>query len=441
MLRLRRMDKYSETLETIYRLRGGMIDLRLDRMDRALALFDHPEKQFPSLHIAGTNGKGSTSAMLHAVLSQAGYRTGLYTSPHLASFTERIRIGDREITPDEVVALAGEIRGRIESAGVQLTFFEFVTAMAFIYFARRALDVAVIEVGLGGRLDATNVITPLACAITTVSKDHEAYLGPDELSIGREKGGIIKPGVPVACGKVSAPVAELLAGIARERGAQAYFLGSDFGFSLKNEGLFDYTGIKQHYSNVELALRGRHQRANGSVALAALELVQDRLPVGEEALRRGLQTVRWPGRLEVMLEQPTVILDGAHNTEGVRALIDEMNELRRGRKVRLLFATMADKEWQLMLRALAPAVDEIVFTRVQMERSADPRQLAEYVGGRTPRAIEDSRAALRAVLSEAAPQDIVLVAGSLYLLGEVRPMLVDIAAANSTRAESINPQN
>jgi dihydrofolate synthase/folylpolyglutamate synthase len=435
------MDKYSETLETIYRLRGGMIDLRLDRMDRALALFDHPEKQFPSLHIAGTNGKGSTSAMLHAVLSQAGYRTGLYTSPHLASFTERIRIGDREITPDEVVALAGEIRGRIESAGVQLTFFEFVTAMAFIYFARRALDVAVIEVGLGGRLDATNVITPLACAITTVSKDHEAYLGPDELSIGREKGGIIKPGVPVACGKVSAPVAELLAGIARERGAQAYFLGSDFGFSLKNEGLFDYTGIKQHYSNVELALRGRHQRANGSVALAALELVQDRLPVGEEALRRGLQTVRWPGRLEVMLEQPTVILDGAHNTEGVRALIDEMNELRRGRKVRLLFATMADKEWQLMLRALAPAVDEIVFTRVQMERSADPRQLAEYVGGRTPRAIEDSRAALRAVLSEAAPQDIVLVAGSLYLLGEVRPMLVDIAAANSTRAESINPQN
>lgn len=427
------MDRYFETLERIYRLRGGMIDLRLDRMERALALFDHPEKKFPSLHIAGTNGKGSTSAMLQAMLGQAGYRAALYTSPHLASFTERIRVGDEEIAPDEVVALAEEIQRSIERADVRLTFFEFVTAMAFIYFARRTVDIAVIEVGLGGRLDATNVIAPLACAITTVSKDHEAYLGPDELSIGREKGGIIKPSVPVACGKVSPSVAELLKDIARERGAPSYFLASDFGFSLKNGGLFDYTGIKERYSNIELALRGRHQRANASVALAVLELVREQFPVDEDALRRGLRAVQWPGRLEVMLERPTVILDGAHNAEGVRALIDEIKDLRQGRKVKLLFATMADKEWQLMIRALAATVDEIVFTRVQMERSADPEQLARSLAEPKPRrVIDDSRTALRTLLKEASAEEIVLVAGSLYLLGEVRPMVAELAAASAS---------
>lgn len=436
------MDRYAETLQRIYQLRGGVIDLRLDRMDRALALFDHPERKFPSLHVAGTNGKGSTSAMLHAMLSQAGYRTALYTSPHLASFTERMRIGEQEISPEEVVALAEEIERAIERADVQLTFFEFVTAMAFIYFARRQIDIGVIEVGLGGRLDATNVIMPLACAITTVSKDHEAYLGPDELSIGREKGGIIKPGVPVACGKVSPPVADLLKGIACERGAPAYFLGSDFRFFLKSEGLFDYTGIKQHYSNLELALCGRYQRANASVALAVLELIRAQFPVDEEALRGGLKAVRWPGRLETIMERPTVILDGAHNTEGVRALIDELQDLRQGRRIRLLFATMADKEWPLMLRALATAVDEIVFTRVEMERSADPEQLAQSLSGAMPRrVIADSRAALRTLLAEAGADDIVLVAGSLYLLGEVRPMLVDRAAGGAAPGESLTPRN
>ena len=182
------MDSYSDTLQKIYNLRGGMIDLRLDRMDRALALFGHPEKQFPSLHIAGTNGKGSTSAMLQHILHLAGYRTALYTSPHLVSFTERIRVGDDEISQDQVVELAREIEQRTGAAGVPLTFFEFVTVMAFIFFARQKIDVAVVEVGLGGRLDATNVVTPVVSVITTISKDMRPNLGPDVLSIAREKG-------------------------------------------------------------------------------------------------------------------------------------------------------------------------------------------------------------------------------------------------------------
>ncbi len=421
------MDAYSETLERIYNLRGGVIDLRLDRMKSALALFDHPENQFRSLHIAGTNGKGSTAAMLHRILSLAGYRAALYTSPHLVSFTERMRIGDEEIGREEVVSIAEEVRRRTGAAGVALTFFEFITVMAFLYFARRRVEVGVIEVGLGGRLDATNLITPLVSVITTISKDHEAYLGPDELSIAREKGGIIKPGVPVVCGKMSSPVAELLAATARQQGAPGYFLGRDFSFFLKNDGRFDYTGIKRYFPDLNVALRGRHQRGNAALALAALEAAQESLPVGDAAVRRGLETVRWPGRLEIMLEAPRVVLDGAHNPEGIRALVDELGAARGRGKIKLLFATMADKDWPIMLRALLPAVDEVTFTRVAMERSADPLELAHNAGA-VRRVIPDARAALRALLAEAGTEDTIVVAGSLYLLGEVRPVLEDIKA-------------
>ena len=418
------MERYFETLEKIFNLRGGIIDLRLDRMRQALALFNHPENQFPSLHIAGTNGKGSTAALLHNILQQAGYRTALYTSPHLESFTERIRIGQEEIAQAEVVSLADEIWHCTAEANVPLTFFEFITVMAFIYFARNRVDVAVVEVGLGGRLDATNVVTPLVSVITTIAKDHEAYLGPDELSIAREKGGIIKPRIPVICGKVSEPVTEVLQEIARLRESPAYFLGTSFSFLLKNERLFDYIGIKQNLSGLALALRGRHQLANASLALAALELVNEHFPVPQAALRYGLETVRWPGRLEVISERPLVILDGAHNPEGVRALADALIELRQGRKIKLLFATMADKEWQLMLEILAKLADEIIFTRVSMERSADPELLAKNIPVPIPsRVIQDSQTALAALLDRAQPDDILVVAGSLYLLGEVRPRL------------------
>ena len=418
------MERYFETLEKIFNLRGGIIDLRLDRMRQALALFNHPENQFPSLHIAGTNGKGSTAALLHNILQQAGYRTALYTSPHLESFTERIRIGHEEIAQAEVVSFADEIWQRTAEANVPLTFFEFITVMAFIYFARNRVNVAVIEVGLGGRLDATNVVSPLVSVITTIAKDHEAYLGPDELSIAREKGGIIKPRIPVICGKVSEPVTEVLQEIARLRESPAYFLGTSFSFLLKNERLFDYIGIKQNLSGLALALRGRHQLANASLALAALELVNEHFPVPQAALRYGLETVRWPGRLEVISERPLVILDGAHNPEGVRALADALIELRQGRKIKLLFATMADKEWQLMLEMLAKLADEMIFTRVSMERSADPELLAKNIPVPIPsRVIQDSQTALAALLDRAQPDDILVVAGSLYLLGEVRPRL------------------
>ncbi len=423
------MDAYSETLDWIYTLRGGVIDLRLDRMDQALALFGHPERQFPALHIAGTNGKGSTAAMLHRILTLGGYRTGLYTSPHLVAFTERIRIGDREISPEEVVALAREIDGRITPAGIALTFFEMVTVMAFVYFARQQIEIAVVEVGLGGRLDATNLVQPIITLITTIAKDHEAFLGSDLISIGREKAGIIKPGVPVVCGRLAPEVTELVQQISSENNSTHYFLGSDFEFFLKNEGAFDYKGIKRNLADITVALRGRHQCANATLALAALELVNESFPVADGRIRQGLESVAWPGRFEILREHPWIILDGAHNGEGVNALAEALREFKQGKRVKLLFAAMEDKDWRYMLSVLLPVVDELVLTRVQMDRSAEPEQIASHFSAAVPcRVMADARSGLKQLVREAARHEIVLVAGSLYLLGEIRPTAQELAA-------------
>ena len=423
------MPSYAETLNYIFNLRDGEIDLRLHRVERALALFDHPERRYLSFHIAGTNGKGSTASMLQRILSAEGYRAGLYSSPHLVSFTERIRIGAAEISQEEVVELAESIKLRVAKEGIWLTFFEFVTVMALIYFARREVDVAVVEVGLGGRLDATNLVVPRVSVITTISKDHEAYLGSDLLSIGREKGGIIKSGVPVVCGSLHPDIEKLFKGIAGENGSASYFLDRDFSVSLKDSGLFNYTGLEWNFKELSLALRGRHQRSNAALALCALELGCSDFPVKEPSVREGLKTVSWPGRLEVISQRPLVILDGAHNGEGIRALVHEMRELLGTRKARILFAAMADKDWPFMLRELSSMASEITLTKVPMERSADPRKVAETVKDVPVTVMEDPRQAIRCLLDAAGPDNAVLVTGSLYLLGEVRPVLLEITAS------------
>ena len=311
-----------------------------------------------------------------------------------------------------------------------------MTVLAFIHFARSQVQIAVIEVGLGGRLDATNVITPLVSAITTISRDHEAYLGHDLLSIAREKGGIIKSGVPVVCGALLPEVKDCLDAIAVERGAPAYFLGIDFSFFLKQDGDFDYRGIKRNFGDLRVALHGPHQKANAAIAVAALENIAARFPVEEEAIRNGLATVRWAGRFEVLCYSPTLILDGAHNGEGAQALVRALEEFRGGIKAKFLFAAMADKDWRLILDTLLPLAEEFVFTRVRMDRSADPEDLVKQVAGKLPtRCIPDSRLALGTVMKDAASDAVVVVAGSLYLLGEIRPLAEHIARRqNSTQS-------
>jgi dihydrofolate synthase/folylpolyglutamate synthase len=431
---------YLETLDRIYNLRGGVIDLRLERMDQVLALFDHPEKTFPCFHIAGTNGKGSTAAMLHRILCSAGYRTALYTSPHLVSFTERMRIGEEEITPEEVVALAHEIWQRPDAANIELTFFEIVTVMAILYFSRRQVDLAVIEVGLGGRFDATNLVRSMVSVITTISKDHEAFLGSDIASIAREKGGIIKKEVPVVCGALPREAMKVINKIADANQTRIYRLDQDFTLNLKSGGAFDYKGPKWNLSEVSVALHGTHQVQNAALAIAALEVVSHQFPVNEEAIRSGLQNVSWPGRMEVMLTQPTVIIDGAHNGEGIRVLVDELRALRNGRRIRMLFAVMEDKDRRFMLNALAEVVDEIVLTRVsQLERSADPVQLAKEVSGKLRSCVmPEPRLAVDFLLQSAASNDLIVITGSLYLLGEIRPMLAAMSQAKQSDKSNLH---
>lgn len=422
------MASYPETLNYIYNLRGGEIDLRLHRVAEALALFGHPERSYRAFHIAGTNGKGSTAAILHRILCEDGYRAALYTSPHLVSFTERMRVGDEEISPDEVVELADFIRKSAEAKGISLTFFEFVTVMALVYFSRRRAEVAVVEVGMGGRLDATNLVVPQVSVITSIAMDHEAYLGSDLLSIAREKGGILKVGVPVVCGALAPEVGALLSRMAREGGLPSFFLGKDFSFAPVDEDRFDYRGLQGEIKGLRLALRGQHQRRNASVALCALEAGGSEFPVTERAVREGLAKVAWPGRFEIVQRRPTVILDGAHNPEGVSALVEELRTLRVEGERRLLFGAMADKDWQHMLRELAAVSDEVVLTRVSIERSADPAQLRSALSGGVQWTIEENPVqAMRSLARRSGPNDVIVVAGSLYLLGEVRPVFTEAA--------------
>jgi dihydrofolate synthase/folylpolyglutamate synthase len=393
-------------------------DLKLERMRAALARRGHPEARWPALHVAGTNGKGSTAAMLDAVLRAAGHRVGLYTSPHLVDFTERIRVDGRTIPRDDVVALAGELRADLERAGLATTHFEFVTLLAFEWFARRAIDVAVVEVGLGGRLDATNVVGSLVTAITSIGIDHVEYLGADVASIAREKAGIARPGVPLVVGPVPPEAAPAIAAHARDVGAPVHRVPGDAVLEDDGAGGLRFRGAGVAWEGLRLALPGRFQRTNAGVALLALALVRDRFPCSADAVRRGLGMVRWPGRLAVVPGEPLVVLDGAHNPDGIATLVEELPRVVGRRPVDLVFAVMAEKARGPMLGALLPLVRRAIVTRVG-RRAASPEAVAAEIAQRVPvDVVRDARAALRSALSHAGTGDAVLVTGSLFLVGE-----------------------
>ena len=392
-------------------------DLKLDRMRAALARRGHPEARWPAFHLAGTNGKGSTAAMLDAVLSAAGWRSGLYTSPHLVDFAERIRVGGRTIPRATVVALVAELRADLEAAGIALTHFEFATLIAFEWFARVGIDVGVIEVGLGGRLDATNLVRPAVTAITSIALDHEAWLGHDLGAIAAEKAGIVKPGVPLALGRLPEEAARVVVARAAEVGAPLVCVGVDAALAETRDGLV-FRGPGVTWDRLRLGLRGAFQQGNAAVALTALALARERFPCAPDAVRTGLAAVRWPGRLDVVRERPLVVVDGAHNPAGAAALAAELPGVLGDRRVVLVFAVMADKDWRAMLTPLLERAARVIATRVG-RRAADPRALAGALRGRVPvETVDDPRAALRAALAGAGADEAVLVTGSLFLAGE-----------------------
>jgi dihydrofolate synthase/folylpolyglutamate synthase len=425
------MTDYQRTLDWLYALEAAKgMDFKLERVALALQRLGDPHRRYPVLHIAGTNGKGSVAALLDAVLRAAGRRVGLYTSPHLVDLAERIQLDGRPVSHATIIALADEVRAVSSARGIDLTFFEIVTVMAFLAFARAGIDAAVVEVGLGGRLDATNVVDPLVAVITSIGLDHTEWLGETRAAIAAEKGGIIKPGRPVVLGPLAADAAEVLQrmaedmhaplvtgddGAASPARARRYRVGTAAG------GGFDFDGLGWTLRGLPQVLRGAHQLRNAGTAVAALALVREPLGVDESAVRAGLAAVRWPGRLEIVDHAPLTIVDGAHNPDGAAALMRELPGMIGARPLHLLFAVMGDKDWRPMVEILAPGCRGVVVTEVRSPRGAPCREVAAAFAPHCPAVAEpDLARAWHLVRQNAGATGAVVAAGSLFLVGALR---------------------
>jgi len=422
---------YADVLTWLYRLEAARgMDFKLERVALALKSLGDPHRRFAAIHVAGTNGKGSVAAMLHAICSTAGYRVGLYTSPHLLSFTERIRVGPDAIAEEEVVALAHDIRSAATVRGIDLTFFEFVTVMAFLHFARCGIDLAIVEVGLGGRLDATNVLDPEVAVITSIGLDHQEFLGDTLACVAYEKAGIIKSGRSVVVGNLPAEARGVIEDIAAARSAPLYRLGYDFRAS---HGItFRFSGFGHELTDLQSALRGSHQRDNAATAIAAVLQLPHGFRVGVDAIRAGLQSVCWPGRLDVVATNPLVILDGAHNLDGIKALAADLPAVVQERPVHLLFGVMRDKQWEPMVDAIAPLVSSVTVTNVLPPRGEAAAALAAAFARHCPvQLAAEPLAALGALLHSLPDGASVLVTGSLFLVGAVYPYFLQRRGARN----------
>ena len=415
---------YSAAIAYLYSLQKHGIKLGLETMAALMGRLDKPYERFRTLHIAGTNGKGSTAAMTAAVLQAAGFRVGLYTSPHLVDFRERIRVDGKMIDEEHVSQLTQQIR---DACGHDLspTFFESTTAMAFQYFADASVDVAVVEVGLGGRFDATNVVQPVACAITTIALDHQEYLGPTLSSIAAEKAGIVKPRIPVIVGHLDAEAEESIERIALERQAPMYRLNRDFQTIGASTSGFDYRGVSSRRDGLTCPLAGRHQLDNAACALALLEAAAaEGFLASEEAVREGLRSVKWEGRLEIVERSPTIVLDGAHNPAAASVLADSLAEMMRERprgRLILVFGMMRDKNHRGFIMPLRQLVGEVVLTQADLPRSATVSDLRVSLRDWLPFLHEAPVPvdALALAKQLADPDDVICVTGSLMLVGDI----------------------
>jgi dihydrofolate synthase/folylpolyglutamate synthase len=416
---------YQESLDYLYSLeRFGMI-FGLTQVEKILEAIGNPQREVQAIHIGGTNGKGSTAAMIASILKKEGYRVGLYTSPHLNRFTERIKINDKEIGKEEVAELTGWMRKRIEAASITLpfTFFDFTTALALLYFKQASVDLAVLEVGLGGRLDSTNVVDPLLSIITNISKDHEEYLGRTLLKIASEKAGIIKKGRPLITSATQPQVLQLFSKICREKSSPCFRLGKEFNYVFMEDGNFNYEGLHRKLWDIHLNLMGFHQIINGTTALGATEVLEELgYPISIDAMVAGLREVEWPGRLERVSSSPQVILDGAHNPAGALVLKEALEREFKYHHLILLMGVMKDKDIKSILHLLAPLADHIILTKPHIERAAPPALLKEALGqnGKKAEAIEDLKEAIERGFSMAGEEDLLCITGSLYTVGEAR---------------------
>lgn len=412
--------------------------LKLDRMHALMAALNDPHLAFKSVHVAGTKGKGSTCVMTAACLEACGYTVGLYTSPHLIDIRERIQLNRRQISQADFTRLAQRVAdaaAALPRESGEPTFFEVTTAMAFCYFAEEAVDVAVIEVGLGGRLDSTNVITPEVCAITNISLDHTQILGDTVEKIAAEKAGIFKRGVPALAIQQKPTVVEVLRKNAEDAGAPLQVVGKDIEFSVRfeasaSQGPHLRVGVsteRNSFDHIAVPLKGEHQANNCGLALAILDKLTERgFRAPENKVTVGLASVEFPGRMELAWPKPRILLDGAHNAESMQCLMKAIGAQVGYDSMVVIFGCAADKDIDGMLRQIALGADKVIFTRSGNTRAADPRDLAKKfaeASGKMCQTAPDFAHALELAKRAVTRDDLICVTGSLYLVGEAKKAL------------------
>ncbi len=412
-------------LDWVYDLQKFGIKFGLSSTARLMARLDNPQERCRFIHVAGTNGKGSVAAMLSKILTLAGYPVGLYSSPHLVHFHERFRLRDEDIDDATVLALINQVRAVVDPDELP-TFFEFVTAMAFLYYAQQQADPVILETGMGGRLDATNIVHPLLSVITNIALDHREYLGNSLAAIAAEKAGIIKPGVPVVTAVRQHTAFIPIRAAAEALHSPLYLYNRDFQVRGQGRGRFRYEGLHARLSGLRTNLLGRHQYQNAAVALATIELLQQQgLEISEADLRQGLEQVRWPGRLELVATEPRVILDGAHNPAAAATLAQALRQVLTYHRLILVLGIMADKDIRGILRRLLPLADVVIFSRPRYDRAAPPEHLQSLAEDLPPQTlvIDDLEAAIQTAKTLAQQDDLIVVTGSLFTIGEARDYL------------------
>ncbi len=418
------MNPLSMTHEATLAFLSGLnkmgIRFGLDPIRTLLERLCNPQNGYPSVLIAGTNGKGSVAAMTASILTAGGFKTGLYTSPDLIDFRERIRIDGEMISREEAVICTRQVKEKITE---EVSYFEFLTAMAFLHFQRQQVDIVILEIGMGGRLDATNVVIPLVSVITNISLEHREYLGNTLEKITREKGAIIKEGGICLTAARQKRVIATLEEICREKGATLYRAGKEIRTRVRRDGTFAYHGIGRSYERLVCPLAGRHQFSNAALALGSVELLADAgFPVDGHLVAEGLRRARWEGRLEILRRSPMLLVDGAHNPAGAESLRRALQTGFPRRRLILIFGVLGDKDYPAMVKRLLPLADRVILTRPNSERSLPLDLLlpvARMFHGEVE-GIENPGDALRSALAQAGEEDLICVAGSLYLVGEIK---------------------
>ncbi len=415
----KKYSSYEEAVRSLYSLQKFGIKFGLSKTSNLLEALGNPQNGQRYIHIAGTNGKGSVASFIASILREAGLRVGLYISPHLVRFTERFTINNKEIAPQKAHDLIQEVAEAFVPEEPP-TFFEATTAMAISYFAREKTDIAIMEVGMGGRLDATNVIQPLVSVITNISMEHQFYLGSRLLDIAREKAGIIKTGVDVVSAVSQPAVIDLIASVAREKQAPFFRVGKDTRYRVTQSG-FHFSGKRRRLNRLPLGLKGPFQARNAALALTALERLEERgVHISSRHIHKGLETISWPGRMHVMAENPMILIDGAHNPAAARALASAVRSGFQYGRLILVIGVMKDKDIGRLLREIVPVSSYVIYSRPVYPRAADPEVLAAEAEsqGKPGEVVQSLSAALDRAREIADPGDLILVTGSLFTVGE-----------------------